>query len=182
VECSLVDGGDKQTAQPSIERLKAGIRAMFRLPPKGELALRVSESRTYQSSVELVSTSRQHDDLKTQWLEQNLVVTNGPLARHPGVQKCLEIQQRLDAKQQEISAAVQETERLSARQERLRKNIAAGGHDEQTTRWRLDLGEADNRTPALEQQSTPRLRAAAPAIRDELRTALLSLAAEWTAE
>jgi hypothetical protein len=108
------------------------------------------------------------------------VATNGPLASDPGVRKCLDIRRRLDAKRDEIKDAVTETERLAARQDRLRKNIKTGGHDDQTGRWKSDLGKAEDIIVQLEETAIPKLRAEEHEIRGELQAAMMALAAEWS--
>ena len=116
------------------------------------------------------------------WLEYNLVKTNGPLAQHEGIQECLRVRQKLDAKRQEISDAASETERLEKRQERLRQNIAAGGQDELANRWRTGLDEAEQAIRKIEEEQIPILREEEESLRCQLRDALQSLSAEWSEE
>ncbi|HUG93385.1 MAG TPA: DUF4139 domain-containing protein [Planctomycetaceae bacterium] len=179
VKCSVAKDGDPPLPLDIKESLKNGVRLSVDLAPQAELVLRASESRVQQSTVELADVKPQHEHLKARWLEENLVHTNGPLADDPGIRECLEIQQALDLKGQEISDAVSETERLAARQERLRKNIGTGGHDDQTAQWKVELGEAESRINTLEEETIPKLRQDERTIRDQLRGALLSLSAEW---
>ena len=182
VTCSVVaEGGPPQSVEVK-ESLKNGVRLSLHLGPQTELVLRASESRVQQTSVQLADIKPQHEHLKARWLEENLVQTNGPLAEDSGIRKCLDIQQALDRKRQEISDAVSETERLGSRQERLRKNIGTGGHDEQTARWKVELGDAESRINELEETTIPNLRQEERTIKDHLRQALLSLSAEWRAE
>jgi hypothetical protein len=84
-----------------------------------------------------------------------------------------------NARKQQIADAVTETERLSARQERLRKNLGAGGHNEQSAQWRLDLGAAESRINELEERTIAALRDDERCIREDLRQALISLSADW---
>ena len=124
--------------------------------------------------------SPQHKNIKVHWLQENLVVTNGPLANDPNIRNCLEIQQRLDRKGQEMSEKVLVTGRLIARQDRVRKKHRTGGHDDPDDgEMAADLGEAEARINELEEQTIPKLREQERAIRDELRNAMISLAADW---
>ncbi len=182
VKCSLHGADGKDVAIEPKERLKNGIRLAMVLAPKSEIVVTVSEARTELSSVELVNVNSNIETIKVGWLEQNLVVSNGPLANEPGIRKCLDLQRSLDQQKQKIADAVNETERLIARQDRLRKNISTGGHDDQTAQWRTDLGKAENDINEREERTIPKLRDEEKAIREELRTALMSLSAEWKGE
>ena len=106
---------------------------------------------------------------------------NGPLADDPNIRHCLEIQERWDAKNGEIRQATEQMERLTQRQDRLRKNIDVAGNDEQSNRWRADLGRAEDQLVQLEEQTIPALQKEAEAIEAELWQAVRSLSAEWMA-
>jgi hypothetical protein len=114
-----------------------------------------------------------------QWFVQNLIDTNGPLANDPALRHCLEIQQRLDAKLQEMNTAQQQISRLSARQDRLRNNLGTGGQNEHTDRWRADLAQTEVRITDIEDKTLPALNNQANTIRAELREALAGLSADW---
>ncbi|MCE9554758.1 MAG: DUF4139 domain-containing protein, partial [Planctomycetes bacterium] len=172
------------TAMPlaSDASLKNGLRLRFELKPNEELSISVTETRIDESSVRLVHVTTKEEQLNMHWIQENLVTKNGPLADDLGIQKCLEIQRRWEAKQDDVKNAVLETQRLAERQERLRKNISTGGHDDQTSQWKTSLGEAENKIVQLEEADIPRLRGEEKTIRAELQEAMLSLAAEWQAE
>lgn len=161
------------------ENLKAGMRFSVELNARERLRISVVESRVVQSSVRLVSKSGK--ELRADWLETNLVYTNGPLANEPGIQKCLEIQSRLGALQEQMQKAELDRTRLAEKQDRLRKNIGTGGNNEQTDRWRTDLGKAEDAITEIEETLLPELSRQEQAIRDELRDALRGLSAEWSA-
>jgi hypothetical protein len=86
------------------------------------------------------------------------------------------------AKRQEIADAVAEMERLAARQDRLRQNIKSGGQDELTNRWRTELDEAEQAIKQIEEVRLPTLRDQEKSLNATLKSALRSLAAEWTDE
>jgi hypothetical protein len=161
-------------------KLADGVRYSIPVGPKSELIVKVIEQRIAESQVELIGISKQHENLQVGWLEQNLVKTNGPLALNEGIQECLSIHRDLEAKRQEISDAVNETQRLAERQERLRQNIKAGGQDELTNRWRTDLDEAEQAIRKLEEEREPALRDEEKSLRSKLKDALKSLSAEWS--
>ena len=180
VSCTVTGEDRHQATLDMKEELKAGARYVVTIPPRERLNIRISESRVHESRARLITAKAQ--EAKIEWLFDNIVHTNGPLAQEPGVQRCLEIQQRLDDKREEIARAEAECERLAERQQRLRKNIGTGGHSEQTDRWRSDLGSAEDRITELEDETLPKLRAEADEIHSELRDALKSLSAEWRDE
>jgi hypothetical protein len=175
------DDGLERAVEPK-EELKDGVRYELALGPKQKLRLLVTETRIETSKVEFLSGKPSQEDLKTGWLVENLIATNGPLSGNQGLRRALEIQVELDQKKQEVSDAVGEGHRLAQRQERLRKNIDVGGADEQTARWRVDLGNAEDRIQEIDEKIVPRLRDEENAIRSRLREALRTLSAAWDAE
>ena len=94
----------------------------------------------------------------------------------------MKIHQELESKRQEISDAVNETERLAGRQERLRQNIKSGGQDELTSRWRTELDEAEQAISKIEEEGLPGFRSEEKSLRSKLKEALKSLSAEWSQE
>ncbi len=182
VECTLARAGAADAPLAVTETLKEGIRLRLMLGSREQFALTVIESRVEESRVVLVNVTPKVEQYFTAWLEENLIATNGPLAKHPGVLKCLEIQRLLDAKGAEIAAAVAETQRLAERQDRLRKNIAATGQDEQSARWKAELGQAEDKLVDLEENRIPKLRDEERQIKADLRRALERLAADWSAD
>lgn len=181
VVARLIQGGGEEPL-PVAAKLAAGVRYSIPAGTKSELVLKVVEQRIEQSAVELVNVSKQRENMEIAWLERNLVKTNGPLASNEGVQHCLAVDRELEATRGEISAAVQETERQAARQERLRQNIKAGGQDELTSRWRSDLDQSEQAIRKIEEETIPALRAQEKSLQSRLRDALKSLSAEWSEE
>ena len=169
-------------------KLADSVRYSISVGPRSELIVKVIEQRIDQSKVELVTVKQQvtvtpqQEVLQIDWLEQNLVKTNGPLAMHEGIQQCLDMQKDLEAKGQETSDAINETERLAGRQDRLRQNIQTGGQDELTNRWRTELDEAEQAIKKIEEEQIPALRADEKSLRSKLKDALKSLSAEWSEE
>ena len=82
----------------------------------------------------------------------------------------------------DISDAVNEIERLTGRQTRLRENIKSGGQDELTSRWRTELDEAEQAIREIEEQRLPGLRKKERSLQSKVRDALKSLSAEWSEE
>jgi len=174
------EGSGKPIALGLAAQLANGARYEFSLAPHEEAAVKVFEQRVAETKVDLITRTKRHDIFQVEWLEKSLVKSNGPLANDEGIRACLEIHGELESTSQEISGAVQETERLAARQERLRQNIKSGGQDELTSRWRNELDEAEQEIRRLEEQTLPELRKEEKRLRAELKRALRSLSAEWS--
>lgn len=170
----LRESGETESIAPSSARGE-GPRFELTIDPRESFDIRVDESRVRRSTVQLVRDGGQN----VEWVRDFLVTTNGPLAEHPGVRECLAIKARVDEKDREIAEVGQRTERLVARQERLRDSLKAAGQGEQSARWRSDLAAAETQLVEIEETTLPRLEAEAAAIQAELRTALESLSAEW---
>jgi hypothetical protein len=160
-------------------KLKRGVRLNVSLAPREQLEVVIAESKVQSEQVALVESNKQGETLKSAWLMDNIVATNGPLANDPAIRTILEIESRLRAKGLRIGDEQSKIARLSQRQERLRKNIATGGQDEQTAKWRVELGQAEQQINELEESTIPALRAEEQVIVSELRAALLALVAEW---
>jgi hypothetical protein len=181
IEATLLHDGIDEPLDVAT-KLADGVRYSISVGPKSELIVKVVEQRIAESQTELISVSKQHENLQVGWLEQNLVKTNGPLALDEGIQQCLSIHGGLEAKRQEISDAVNETQRFAERQERLRENIKTGGQDELTNRWRTELDEAEQAIRRIEEEQIPTLREEEKSLRSKLKDALKSLSAEWSEE
>lgn len=177
IETTLVHDGTDEPLDVTT-KLADGVRYSISVGPKSTFVVKVVEQRIDQSRVELVPTE-QNENMKIDWLERNLVATNGPLALNEGVQNCLSIHQDLVAKRHEIAHAVNDTERLAGRQARLRENIKSGGQDELTSRWRTELDEAEQAITKIEDERLPALRDEEEALRSTLAEALKELSAEW---
>lgn len=178
---ALTKSANSESPCPIDSKLSSGVRLRVLLAPRQRLDVEVTETKVESERVMLIEDAGRGEQLRTAWLVDNIIERNGPLSDDPSLKAALEIEGRLNAKAAETAELAQRVERLSQRQDRLRKNIATGGQDEQTARWRVELGEAEQSILELEEQTLPRLRAEELAIRRELRQALLALVLEWKA-
>ena len=170
------DNRDETIPVQPLERLESGLRYEIELPEKADFVIVVEEQTVTRSRMALFTSNKVNLD----WLKTNLVETNGPLSSHPGIRECLQIQEELEGKKQDIKAAIEKTEQLITRQQRLRENIKAGGQDELTHRWRTELDEAEQELRRIEEEQIPSLRAEEQEIQNRLRAAMKSLSAEWS--
>jgi hypothetical protein len=153
--------------------LPEGWRYEFPLAGKEALLVRIVESRTERTKIELGDSS---DIPKLQALFDGV---DGPLMSSAKFQQCLDLQKQVAAKREEIARANDQLQSLNNRQERLRKNLGVAGNDEQSARWRAELGEAETRLTELEQTTLPRLQRERDTLEAQLRQALKALVLEW---
>lgn len=158
--------------------LEQGKRVEFDLPEKTQLVVSVIESKTRSSKVFLIK-STSNDDLQTRWLVENLIESNSPYASEPEILRCIELQRELDDIGLQAEHARNEVARLDKRQERLRKNIKAGGGQQQDQRWRTDLAKTEDAIVQLEDERINELNEQRSRVRQQLFDALSSLALQW---
>lgn len=153
--------------------LPEGWRLEFPLAVKEHVLLRLIESRTERLKIELGDTG----DIPK--LEALFDQVESPLLKNAAFQRSLELQSQVAAKREEVAHANAQVQSLNNRQDRLRKNLGVGGNDEQSARWRGELGEAETRITELEQTTLPRLEQERRILEAQLREALKSVALEW---
>ncbi|MEM6691968.1 MAG: DUF4139 domain-containing protein, partial [Planctomycetota bacterium] len=175
---TLVQDGKEEDLEIA-SKLSEGVRFSISLEAKSEVVIRVLEHRIDETRVELISVSQRQENVQIDWLEKNLVKTDGPLAKDEGVQRCLEINDKLESVRRLISDAVKETEVLAERQERLRQNIKSGGQDDFSIRWRNELDESENAIRDIEDERLPKLRDREQAVYSDLKLAIKSLSVDW---
>ncbi|MFT5524121.1 MAG: hypothetical protein ACI9HK_002072 [Pirellulaceae bacterium] len=180
-ESSLLCNGESAVLDDP-KQLANGLRYLIPIRPKAELVLKIAEQRIQGSKIVLVSEHKHEPRLQIDYLEQNIIASNGPLADHEGVRECVAIFAERESKRKEIAAAEKEVERLIARQERLRANIKSGGQDELTNRWRSELDEAEQKIRQNEEQLVPSLQNDEQVIQSRLENAMRSLSAEWKSD
>lgn len=156
-------------------RIKSGYRVRFDLMPNDEVSVRFTETR-------MNSKTYKFGDLSDKFFFERLVRDYEALADDPTVIECIKLQERLDEKGQEISEQQAEVQRLSKRQERLRKNIGVGSNDDQSNQWRVDLARSEDRIVEIEEKVLPKLESERQAIKKELFEAAQSLVYDWEEE
>ena len=154
--------------------LPEGFRLELPLAAKEQLTIRVVESKTERTKIEL------GDATDIPRLQAMFEQAEGPLLKNLAFQKCLDWQRQVQAKRDEISRANEQVKSLGGRQERLRKNLGVAGNDEQSVRWRTELGEVETRITELEENRLPRLERERGELETQLREALKAVVLEWT--
>lgn len=172
----------EESTEPLVdaERYGDGTRYTIEVGPQASLVVKIVEQRIDESRVALVTRSKQREKFNIDWLLQNVVQTNGPLASDEGIQACFALHQSMEDKRQEIADAESETDRLARRQQRLRENIKSGGQDDLSARWRTELDEAEQSIRNIEEERLPALRHEERALNAQLLDAMKSLSAEWS--
>ncbi len=170
---------NEQTEIEHNEKLSSGLRYKLVLPPNSDCCLTIHESSVEDSEISLVTVTSQSERLNVEWLEKNIIRSDGPLADNARIKACVSANEALQQKKSEISNAVVRSERLMEKQNRLRENIKAGGQDELTNRWRHELDEAEQAIQEIEQERVPRLREEESKLYEKLRNSLKELEVEW---
>ncbi len=154
-------------------------RFSLTIMPKTELTLSIAEQAVDSSSINILPTYGHHSEIRIDWLEQNIVQSDGPLASDKNIQNCLKIHQNIVKIQQKIEMAESDASRLKERQDRIRKNIKAGGNDELTSSWRNDLDKIEKTIEQIEETEIPTLTAKQDQANAKLTNAIKMLAVEW---
>ena len=183
IKTGLHTGKKRETELNVHETLQDGVRYRFRLAAKQEVAVIVTETKVATSRRKLftkkeIAKAEEH----ARWLIAHLVESNTPLAKHEELQQVIGLQQKIDSHVEQIQQQQVRIEQLSTRQNRLRENIKAGGMDDQTNRWRVDLGQAEDEITKIEDEVIPKLHDDRNDLLKRQQELLLSLAMKWEAE
>ncbi|MCA9178431.1 MAG: DUF4139 domain-containing protein [Planctomycetales bacterium] len=175
-EATLQVNDDEPITISTSETLSHGIRLRCDLPARAEAVITIREATTHWTRVVLAG-----DDGKTNlgWLDTNVIESGGPLSDDESIRACREIQQEIDAKRSEITAAEREADQLGKRQDRLRKNVEAGANAQQASQWLADLAAAEQRLVEIEEQLPVRYNELKE-IESRLHAALRKLKLEWS--
>ena len=177
IECCLLrPDGEPETLE--IKELAEGCRIEFDLQARDQVVISISETKIHKSRVRLAG-SASDQDLRVQWLYDNFVDANTSVADNPNVKNCIELQRTLDEVLQQLDHAQNEIDRLTHRQERLRKSMKAGVDDQTLLRWQNDLAKSEDAIVQLEDQRIPELADQQLKIRDQLFNALHTLTLDW---
>lgn len=129
--------------------------------------------------VEEVSVHEQNFSISPAWLQQNIVLTKNPLGRNKTIQKCVELQGKLDEIQSQIEEAEQAVETALEEQKRLQDLIKAG-HSEQANEWKTDLANLEKEIRKNKRETLPSLQKQQKQVQAELQEALADLSANWS--
>ena len=177
IECCLLrPEGEPETIET--QELGEGRRVEFELQARDEVVISISETKIHKSRVRLAgSTSAQ--ELRVHWLYENFVDANSSVVDNPNVKHCIELQRNLDEVLQQLVHAQNEIDRLTQRQERLRKSIQAGVGEQVLLRWQNDLAKSEDAIVQLEEQRMPELTRQRDEIREQLFQSLHTLTLDW---
>ena len=164
------------------EMLDNNFRVAIDLHAKEQCKISITVSRHHRNRVKLVGQRSDSGVLDIGWIQDNFVEVNEELLSEPAIQAAIQLQSELDKKKVEIGQHEKEIERLGRRQERLRKNISAGGQDQQSSKWRTDLAKSEDALVAIEEEVIPGLRAEEKQLREKLFDALKKLVIDWEAD
>ena len=179
---SKVESVLKKTDETSLplesKELERGRRVDFELAAKESVVVKVVEEKIEKTRVRLIGKAAD-ENFQINWLFENFVDADTPLAESPAVMSSIALQKKLDKMDQMVSQAQAEIGRLCSRQERLRKNIETGGGEQQDIKWQADLGKAEDQIVKLEEEKIPDLQEQRKNLRDELFKSLSDIVLDW---
>lgn len=145
-----------------------GQRISLKLPADGTLTVTVTES--------LVSS--QQWDVYADWLLRSIIEVKHPLSRNKSISKVIELQEKVEAIQNEIEEAEESVKTETGEQERLLKLIPSV-HADQANQYKNDLHESETNIRKLKKTTLPQLRKDLEAAEDAVQKALESVKADW---
>jgi hypothetical protein len=162
LECSIEQGSHTSVDTP------VGVRISTTLPATGSLVVTVTENLVQDQNFAIGS----------HWLQQNIIATNHPLIRSKSIQKVVELQQIVDNINLSINEANIEVTNLTQEQDRLGK-LLPNVHNEQASRFRNEISDAETSLKALKKEKLPTLRKDLKVAQDNVQNALLKLKTNW---
>jgi hypothetical protein len=169
----VVTGADVE----QLEKITGGYRLYLTITSKQEVMLKVTETYVQETKVAIANNYN--------WVYQNVISPENPLATHPGVQKCIEIQQQIEDNDKEIRELKESVSSLDEDIGRLRENITAVKEETGTaatrTAWVKELDAATKSITDINRKQLPTLETKKKQLARQLNEALAALQASWSA-
>ena len=167
IDFSGVDAKEK-------EKIDNGWRVYFEVGANQKFTLTATES----------NLDRQTTILRNQfdWISRNIIDIESPLAEDPQIQKCVEIQGKIDECEREHDAARTRTGELNQQVDRVRanlesaKSVASGG---KIDKWIDDLDDSETEIRKINKETLPALAKKISGFSKELSAALQKVTANW---
>ena len=144
--------GEDKTGTLEFQATGNCFRSTFELEARETATLTVTEGSRDKNLVHLISHREPTGTHHVDWLNDQFIKLDHERLNDPNLQQILSAHQEHRDKLDEIDRLKQQQERLTKRQERLRKNIRVGSDDPHTVRWRQQLGEGEDKLIGLEEQ------------------------------
>lgn len=113
-----------------------------------------------------------------EWLQCSIIDVKHPLARNKGINKVIELQEKVESLQEKIEESEEEVRTHTGEQERLLKLIPSV-HAEQANQYKNDLNESEQAIRLLKKTTLPTLRKDLLKAEEDVQNALDSLKADW---
>jgi hypothetical protein len=176
-------GGEVQKSSiPVKEKLKNGVRCEMTLEPNQTTdPIVITEYRVDKNQISMGDSIGQFSALDSMnWIQQNVIYTKNPLCRNEAIMECVKIQKEMDAVDREMSSCEKLTASCERESERLRKNLAAGGHGPDMDTWKTRLAEAEKTIFDNEKKKLPNMTERKEILRLKLQDALTKISASWS--
>ena len=171
-ENAMIDFSGIETKEK--EKIDNGWRVYFEVGANQKLTLTATES----------NLDRQTTILRNQfdWISRNIIDVESPLTEDPQIQKCVEIQGKIDECEREHNAARTRTGELNQQVERVRanlesaKSVASGG---KIDKWIDDLDDSETEIRKINKETLPALTKKINGLSKEMSAALQKVTANW---
>jgi len=156
------------------EKIDNGWRAYFEVAANQKFTLTVTESNLDKQT----TIFRNRFD----WISRNIIDVESPLTEDPQIQKCIQIQAKIDESERENNAARTCIQDLNQQVERVRANlesaqsVASGG---KLDKWIDDLDESENEIRKINKKTLPELAKKISSLTEEMSVALQKVTAKW---
>ncbi len=158
------------------EKTDTGYRVYFRLKAKEKATLTVTET--------LVSTNRVTLGHNFHWVNQNFILTDGPLSKDSQILAAAKIQTEIDEIAVKVSQLQTSIDSLVEQKERVRQDLAAAkgvaGNDT-VNEWIADLKLCETEIKDVQKKKIPALEKKLKEKNDELREVLSKISVTWSA-
>lgn len=177
VEHDSVLGTDAETTFSGVEieekeALSNGVRVYFVLKPNQKVTLTATESKVDSTTVTLAQ--------RTNWLFDYIVHVDNPikeLQENEAIQKCIKIQEKIDAVQIELDDHQNTLQNLEKQAHRVRENMKTTQDPPQE--WITDMSETEQKIRKIGEGEVPKLNQELRGLEQQLREALKTINAKW---
>lgn len=154
-----------------------GFRFYFDLEARQSCTLTVTETSIERTTVAIGNYPS--------WLKINIVDTHNPLAENKQVQRCIEVQQRIDELTTEIRENQQRRGELVEQAKRVRENLSSAKDvtgAPTIQKWVDDLDTTETEIRKIDKEAIPQLQKSAKELQKDLSKEVAKIKAEWREE
>jgi hypothetical protein len=152
-----------------------GVRYSFKVAANETATLKVNEQNVNSSQVNLGSNH-------LSWLASNFAINDGPLVGNKNLQEIINQSEKVAGLRQEVAQLNAKSQKLVAKQARIRENLKASGNAPESGEWRQELMTIDANIDNLDEKELPKLEKSITAEEKKLTELLKKLVFDFAAE